>query len=187
MIIDRTRKEATVRQLKCIIFFVVVSRLSASDDPRFESQILYSRRSYRLGVKSSLGIIIYLYRVIIPRKLTKPVPLRRSGLSLSLFTILFSFFGYLFLRFYHGGHARTCVCMYLPFLSNKRITYPARIICSNRFINMYVHIYHTSLLRTGTQKSNLVSCMCVSRVLYSSLLLHLCPPFRIYVVTFVAD
>lgn len=158
------------------MYYFLYRRLSsASDDPRFESQILYSCRSYRLGVKSSLGIIIYLYRVIIPRKLTKLVPLRRSNLSLSLFTILFSFFGSLFLWFYLGGHARTCVCMYLPFLSDKRITYPARIIYSNRFINMYVHITPRSFAQA--RRNQIWYRVCVSRVLFSSLLLHLCPVF----------
>lgn len=48
--------------------------------------------------------------------------------------------------------------VYPSFVPNKRKDYiPTRIIYSNRSINM--HVYITSLFRTGTQKSNLVSCL----------------------------
>lgn len=44
--------------------------------------------------------------------------------------------------------------VYPSFVPNKRKDYiPTRIVYSNRSINM--HVYITSLLRTGTQKSNL--------------------------------
>lgn len=137
------------------------------------SRIAYSCRSYHLVTwQEALDIIIYLYRVI-PR-VTKLFPLRRQTSFVLTSPRLHVFH---FVSFMQGIH--------LPVVPNERKDYiPARIVYSNRFINM--HVYITSLLRTGTQKSNLVSCLFFLFLFFFFVSLFSPPRTHPYVVTCVS-
>lgn len=135
------------------------------------SWIAYFRRSYHLVTwQEAHDIIIYLYSDTACKTKLSPFVIRfLSSVSLPVFPRTLP--RYLCKGIHTNVHP--------SFVPNKHKDYvPARIVYSNRFINM--HVYITSLLRTGTQKSNLVFCSVFSFFFFLYLCSHLLTLLRSY-------